>query len=125
MNQDSFLDHEKIAVNAEISAFDEAISGNLLLKKRMEESREAVTDEALKIIDAMGLAFDSKTESIEAMRSWRKTIISESTQATNAINALLKNVSSERLRQLKEIVDILERLNKLEPNLLVGKLFSD
>jgi oligoribonuclease (3'-5' exoribonuclease) len=123
-NLNGLTDCEKIAINAEISGLDTALSGNLELKKRMEESSQAVTDEALKIIESMDLAFTSKSESIESMRSWRKTIVSESTQATNAINALLKNVSSEKLAQLKEIVLLLERLNKIEPNLMVGKLFS-
>jgi oligoribonuclease (3'-5' exoribonuclease) len=123
-NLNGLKDFEKIAVNAEISGLDTALSGNLELKKRMEESSQAVTDEALRIIESMDLAFTSKSESIESMRSWRKTIVSESTQATNAINALLKNVSSEKLAQLKEIVLLLERLNKIEPNLMVGKLFG-
>ncbi len=121
---DDLSGNKKIAIAAEFSALKEGINQNNELRDRLIESSDAVEDEAIKVIDAMGLAFDQKTESIEAMRSWRKTIVTESSQAINAINACAKAVAPEKLAELREFVDLVERLNKVDPNILVGKLFD-
>jgi len=115
---------ENICINSEISAFDEAIKKNNELQRRMEESRLAVEREALKIIDAMSLAFDSKEESIAKMRAWKRTILSESKEVDVAVKSIVKSVSPKNLEQLRELVELVERLNKVDPNILVGKLFS-
>lgn len=123
--REDMTDIHKIGTSAELSAYEEAIRQNNELLGRLKESRKAIEEEALGIIEAMGVAFDQKKESIESIRSWRKTIESESNIATNSINALLKNVTPERIQQLREIADIVERLNKIDPGILVGRLFSE
>ena len=125
MTDKKMIDTHRIAFNSEISAFQEAIQQNNELLERLKDSRDAVESEALRIIDAMGFAFDQKNESISAMRNWRKTIVNEATQATNAVKALNKALSAERMDDLREFVEIIERLNKISPGILVGKLFSE
>ena len=122
---DEMNDTQKIGTSSELSAYEEAIRQNNELLERLKESRKSVEDESLRIIDAMGIAFDQKAQSIETMRAWRKTIEMEAGAATNHVNALMKNVTPERIKMLREVADIAERLNKIDPGLLLGKLFSD
>lgn len=117
-------DMHRIGTNAEISAFEEAIRQNNELLERLKESRKQVENEALRIIDAMGLAFDQKNKSIDEMRAWRKTIQLESQDAINQINNLMNKITPERISHLKEFVSVLERLNNINPGIIVGKLFD-
>lgn len=125
MDYDPVTDIHRVALNAEISAFNEGIKQNNELLQRLRDSRLAVEQEVMAVIDTMGVSFDQKKESIEVLRNWRKTIVNEATYATNAINALLKNVSDNRIKQLRELVELIERLNKIDPGMIVGRLFTD
>lgn len=102
----------KITLNGEISAFDEAIKQNNILKEQLEDSRNALVDELMLVIDAMGVAFDQRTEAIEKMRSFRKVIERECNQSINSIKELNNLLSNDRLASMREFVELIERLKK-------------
>lgn len=112
------------ALNGELSAYEEGIKINNDLIKRLNESACLVTETTLNVIDAMGLAYDQKQESIDKLRSWRKTIEAEKIQAIAAIDAISRSITKEKLNELREFVEIAERLNKIDPNILLGRLMG-
>lgn len=102
----------------------EGADANLVLIEHLRATNANVGDEILKSIDNMALVFDQKSESIEALRSWRKTVETECLMISAAVDSVMRKVTPERLSQLKELVVLLERLNAINPGLLVGRLFE-
>lgn len=110
--------NQMIGVNAELSALEEGISNNIELRKKLEESTAFVEDQALKIIQAMGVAFDTKNESIEKLRAYRVNVAKEVGDITQAMTRL-REVTNDKtmqhtMQQMKEFLDVCERISSLE-----------
>ncbi len=122
---DKLNDNEKISTGTELSALSEAIENNEALKIKLIETRVLLEEEAVKVINAMSLAYDAKEESINSMRLWRKTIVSEASAINTAIDQLIKNTSKQRVLDLREYANTLERLNNIDPGMIISKLFRE
>ena len=118
-------DHEKIGLNAEFSALEEGIAENNRLKEMLDDSCKAISASAMDILDSMMAAHDQKKESVAEIRSWRKTLESESGFASLAIKSLLSEIKPEKLAALKEFVDLMERLSKVPSSPLLSRVMGD
>jgi hypothetical protein len=117
-------DVSQFAVNGELSAIEEAIRQNVELSKHLEDSANMLADQTMSVIDSMGLVFDQKKECIDKLRSWRKSIELEACQAGRAVDSISENLNQGKLAEFREFVELTERLNKINPGVLVGKLFE-
>ena len=118
-------DAEKIAVNAKISAIKESIMQNESISSELQATVKLVEDRALEVVEAMSIVFESKKQSLDSLREWRKTIERESTSIQSAVVMITKTITSEKINQLREVVELLERLNKIEPNMITSRLFNE
>jgi hypothetical protein len=109
---------EDLAVTAEFSAYEEALKTNLELAAQMVSTRQRLNDEAVLIIDAMGLALDSKKETLEKLRDFKSTVIREVSEVTAALSRLKELTSDKAMKeqtaQLKEYLLVCEKFSQLK-----------
>ena len=115
---------QEAALVSELTAYEEATRNNNEAHKRLQESREQLVEDAIDIADAMLIAFEQKSKSIEELRAWRTTIDRESKLVSISIGQILDKVNPEKIKCLSEYVDLIERLNKIENNELVNNLIG-
>lgn len=93
----NITDLQAIAVNSEISAFDEAIRQNNELLSRLKQSRVEVENESLAIIDAMGISFDAKSEFLEKARRFRHAAMNECKDIKSAVDSINRIVNDAEI----------------------------
>ena len=121
---DLLSEDEQSVFQAIASARGEAIVQNDMLLHELSGATKDLSDKALEVIDIMSLTFDQKNESIEKLRSWRKTIESETKQAAAAIKELDKLLTTDRLDGLSALVDLIQELNKIKTTDIINKLLK-
>lgn len=119
----SFDDRLAFATNAK--AIEAAIQANRDILTELEETSSQITDKSIELIDDMGGVFKSKSEHVAALRSWRKVVEIEVREIEVSIKRITSALSKDKIEGLREFVSLVERLNKIEPNAVVKKMFND
>ena len=118
-------EQERIAFVSNNHAIERAVLNNKEILSLLETTKDAVTDQCISIIDDMGSVFKTKAESISELRAWRKTIEQESKHIEFAIKRITDSLSKDKISALSEFVSLIERLNQIEPNAVIDRIFDN
>jgi pyruvate/2-oxoacid:ferredoxin oxidoreductase beta subunit len=110
--------NQLLHVNSELSAYEEAIAQNIVMREKMEETTRFVEDQVMKIIEVMGISYDAKKENIEKLRSYRVCVTREVDEITRSMSRMKEFTNDKTMqhtiKQMLEFLEVCERIKVME-----------